>query len=178
MPLHGRNFSGMFVLVCGRAVARLNSGVRRHNKRTSIVYVKKLALAAVVAIAALPAHAELKTCKDIVDSPESAEKTAELATIQAGGLRMAALIEAQNLYKGLQDQTVNPLGAVLEYYESTLIPTRNEANEALNLMVKQNGGNLSAAYKSFCPSENTELFDLYRKFFAFFYKQRTADKGG
>ena len=31
MPLHGRNFFGMFVLVCGRAVARLNSGVRPHE---------------------------------------------------------------------------------------------------------------------------------------------------
>ena len=139
--------------------------------------LKTLALVATFALATLPARAELRTCKDVVDTPESAAKTAELASIQEGGLRMAALIEAQDLYRGLEAKGTNPLWPVLEYYEKELAPTRDEANDALNLMVKQHDGNLAVAYKSFCPSPDTELFELYRKFYSYFYKRRTEDRG-
>ena len=90
---------------------------------------------------------------------------------------MAALIEADTLHKAIQSQGSNSIWGVLEYYEKTLAPTRDEANDALNLMVKQNGGNLAVAYKSFCPSPDTELFELYRKFYSYFYKRRTEEKG-
>ena len=59
MPLHGRNFFGMFVLICGRAVPRLNSGVR-----PILENVMRLMMFIVLSILAAPVAAQIYTCPD------------------------------------------------------------------------------------------------------------------
>jgi hypothetical protein len=139
--------------------------------------LRTLTITVVLLTVSFSAMAEMKTCKDVIDSPESSSKSAELASIQKAGLRFAALRQGADLFRGLEKKGVaNPIAAVLEYYESTLVPTRDEANDAINIMVKENKGNLSVAYRTFCPTEDTELFSLYDQFYTYFYKRRTEDK--
>lgn len=134
-----------------------------------------IAAAAYLALS-FPLHAELKTCKDVTDSPESSLKSAELEAIQKDGLRMAALAVARHLHQGLKDDGVDePLTAVLEYYERVLVPTREEAEQAIDFMHKESNGNLSVAYKTFCHSDSTQLYALYDRFFKFYLERRTQD---
>ena len=61
MPLHGRNFFGMFVLICGRAVARLNSGVRSQGEDMKQLGIFLIAIGLIWAVIAFNMDTTVKT---------------------------------------------------------------------------------------------------------------------
>ena len=140
----------------------------------SILVIPTLALCL---LANIGTCAEITTCQDVIEAQDQVAMRQTILPLRDVGFKAASVHEAQVLYQALQDKGVhNSLQAVLEQYESSLIPARTGAAEEFDNLVSGNGG-LAATITLLCHDRKTDMIGFFSNFYHL-YLYRPHDSQG